>query len=124
MNLNSRKPLHGSSNGDGNATHIGRVTIRQWLIVLAFIAGPLFLSGCGTLMSRTCNDWSFGLPVYSAVKIDIVGPAWIASQTGGWSWGMGSCSVLVFGLSLPFDVVLDTLFLPPDIIMGLRGGMK
>lgn len=49
-------PQGGCSNGDGNDTRINRVTIRQWLIVLALIAGPLLLSGCGVAFASPASD--------------------------------------------------------------------
>lgn len=51
---------------DGNVTRITHGTLWGWLIVLALIAGPLFLSGCAPAFAGP--SVSFGIPSDSQVR--------------------------------------------------------
>lgn len=72
----------------------------------------VFLTGCGTFLSRTGDNF-FGAYPYQAVGTDV---AYVAE-------GHMEMKVATF-LSIPFDTVLDTLLLPPDLIFWLKGKEK
>jgi uncharacterized protein YceK len=70
------------------------------------------LTGCGTILTRTGHH-SFGAYPYNAVGMDV---AVVAVEKP-------NLKVLAF-VSIPADLVLDTLFLPPDVIMWIAGKHK
>ncbi len=72
----------------------------------------LTLTGCGTVVSRTGSK-SFGAYPYQAVATDV---AVVAVEKP-------EVKVLAF-FSIPFDLILDTLFLPPDLIFWIGGNKK
>ena len=67
-------------------------------------------SGCGTVMTRGGDNF-FGAPLYQATVADV---------------GMcGSTETIGAGLpSFPFDLVLDTVFLPFDLVFWATGQHK
>ena len=69
----------------------------------AVILVLLFISGCGTIMTRSYNDHR----VYAAVRYDIS-----TAGLGGKGDHFNPFSVL----DLPFSVIVDTLCLPFDVI--------
>jgi len=72
----------------------------------------LTLTGCGTVVSRT-GSHSFGAYPYQAVATDV---AVVAVEKP-------DVKVLAF-FSIPFDLILDTLFLPPDLLFWIGGNKK
>ena len=64
------------------------------------------------MLSRSGNN-SFGAYLYQAVGTDV---AYVVE-------GHLELKIGAF-LSVPFDIVLDTLFLPPDLIFWLKGKEK
>jgi uncharacterized protein YceK len=70
------------------------------------------LPGCGTMLSRTGNT-SLGAYPYQAVGTDV---AVVAVEKP-------DLKVLAL-VSIPIDVVLDTLLLPPDLILWVVGRKK
>lgn len=79
---------------------------------LALLLTAILITGCGTLLSRTGNT-SFGAYPYQAVVGDAV---LVAVEEP-------DVKALAF-VSIPLDLVLDTLFLPPDLIYWVAGKKK
>lgn len=78
----------------------------------ALLLAAILISGCGTLCSRT-GKTSFGAYPYQAVGTDVAAVAVEKPEL----------KALAF-VSIPLDLVLDTLFLPPDLILWVAGNKK
>ena len=74
----------------------------------------VLLSGCGTVGTRLGHT-SFGAYPYQAIATDVEAVAEADVP--------GEIRILAF-LSFPFDLVLDTLLLPPDLILWAAGHKK
>ena len=70
--------------------------------VLLVIAMTLFLSGCGSIISRTVPGQGHGNQYYPGVQWDVRDSAWRY--------------ITIF--DLPFSLVFDTLLLPLDASHG------
>jgi uncharacterized protein YceK len=80
------------------------------------------LTGCGTIVSR-CQAPHFGAYPYEGVLIDCVAPAGLLTGSRlSTSDRLGFSAAFI--ASLPFDAVLDTLLLPPDLIFWIAGKHK
>ena len=71
------------------------------------------LTGCGTFLTRTGNQ-PFGAYPYHAVGIDVIVVAYEKTV---------SYKAVAF-ISIPFDIVLDTILLPPDLYFIIVEGEK
>ena len=91
--------------------------VKHILISIAI----LLSAGCGTLATRTNNDHSFGFPPYAAVSSDVTEANWISGQA---DWSVSTLAWTCYGITLPFDFVIDTLLLPADLVTGLCGHDK
>src|SRR2546423_12809825 len=72
----------------------------------------MLTSGCGTLVSRT-GQTSFGAYPYQAVGTDA---AVVAVEKP-------DLKILAF-VSIPLDLAVDTLLLPPDVVLWVAGHKK
>ncbi len=86
-----------------------RTTPFKTILAMSLTA---LLSGCGTLVSRTGHT-SFGAYPYQAVGTDV---AVIAVEKP-------EVKVLAF-VSIPLDLVFDTVLLAPDLILWIAGHKK
>ena len=73
----------------------------------------VLLTGCGTMCTRLGHT-SFGAYPGQAIAADIEAVA----------TGPTDIMVLAFVVSVPFDIVLDTLFLAPDLVLWAAGHKK
>ena len=97
-----------------------RCAIRECPLVLsmrtmrAFVAAALILLalGCGTIEARKDGP-AFGFPVYAGTRVTAVYGYLLTKMNPPW--------VVLALVSLPFDLALDTVFLPLDLGAGLGG---
>ncbi len=82
------------------------------LVTVSALLLTILLTGRGTLVSRTGNT-SFGAYPYQGVGTDV---AVVAVEKP-------EVKVLAF-ISIPLDLVLDTLLLPPDLMLWIAGHKK
>lgn len=82
------------------------------LVTMLALSLTVLLTGCGTLVSRTGHT-SFGAYPYQAVGTDV---AVIAVEKP-------EVKMLAF-VGIPLDLVLDTVLLPPDVILWIAGNKK
>ena len=85
---------------------------RAPLMAISAVLITVMLTGCGTLVSRTGHT-SFGAYPYQAIGTDV---AVVAVEKP-------DVKVLAF-ISIPLDLVLDTILLPPDLILWIAGHKK
>ena len=72
-------------------------------------------------MSRGLGEHKFGYPLYLAPRYDLTMPAYVTDQT---DWKCGTAAGIGCAISFPIDFVLDTLFLPADLVTGIWGHHK
>lgn len=85
---------------------------RRMLKLMPAILAIIFLTGCGTMQTRM-GDHFFGAYPYQAVGKDITDVV----------DGHAELKAIAV-VSIPFDIVLDTFFLPPDLILWIKGKEK
>jgi len=81
-------------------------------VTILTLSLTVLVTGCGTLVSRTGHT-SFGAYPYQAVGTDVAVIAVEKPEVKG----------LAF-ISIPLDVVVDTVLLPPDLILWIAGHKK
>ena len=91
--------------------------------ILIVLSSCLVMPGClGTYLSRTGGNGCGKYP-YLAIVYDVEVPLHVMDQPHE-SWGSKTAAVIFGILSVPFDLALDTVLLPLDLIAWPLGGEK